>query len=321
MRTFIVALVMGLVVLGASPAAAGGNWIDMDDPYTSVGSNITIRATFSTRDEARTRALGPYYLYLEHVTGPQYGWGMPDAGDPDVYRIGTVDIMWPAEGYRFTDGLPNNPHIDATFTLPASLPLGRYFMTICDLGCKHRPGLRGGGPDVTGFLRVSATTREARLRAQVAELRYRITAMSERERNSDRREYKTFVVQLQQQAEDEDLLRSELAAAQGALGSTREIAAGVRTERNLALAAVALLSALLTYAVGRSRRRALVQPRSMRPVVGSGSPLLGAASTSPSTGPRSRPASPRATRRRARANPPLGSSPRTSAPPPARSRE
>ena len=324
MRTGIVSFIAGASILLTAPAAAGGgNWIDFEEDYNVAGSEVTINAAFSTRDEDLTRAHAPYYVYLEQVIGPQYGWGMPDVDDPDVYRVGEVEILWPEDGHEFTDGLPNNPHLTATFELPP-VPLGKYLMSICDHECKHSPGGRWGNVDPTGFFWVVESAGEADAREEIDRLQTRLAMFRAREQRDDQNAYKQFARDLQQQERGEQRLVNDLRVVRRDLRTAVADANDLRGERNLAWAGLALVLTLgvaISGAAWRSRRRARSLEHSGFRGPGSGNPAPVAASISSSTSRRWRPWSPSSSRRPVPRRIRPGSSPGTTEQPPARSRD
>lgn len=324
MRTGIASFISVASILLTAPAAAGGgNWIEFEEVYNVAGSEVTIDAAFSTRNEEKTRAHAPYYVYLEHVAGPQYGWKMPEVDDPDVYRVGEVEILWPSDGHEFTDGLPNNPHLTATFELP-SLPLGKYLMSICDYECKRSPGGQWGNVDVTGGFWVVESAGEATARNKVLALRTRLREVRDREDRDDGKAYKQFARRLDEQELRERRLVTDLQAAGRNERAAVAEANDLRGKRNLAMAGLGLVLVLgvaISGAVWRSRRRARSLAPSGRGGPGSGSPAPIAASISPSTSRRWRPWSPSSSRRPVHRRTRPGSSPGTTEQPEARSRD
>ena len=325
MKTAIVSVLIALTIWVTAPlAAAGGNWIEFEDVYNVPGSEVTIKGSFSTRNEVKDRARAPYFVYMEHVAGPQYGWEGPDVSDPDVYRVGEVEVLWPSDGHEFNDGLPNNPHLTATFELPA-VPLGRYLMSICDIDCDYSPGGRWGNVDTTGFFWVVESQAEADARERADELKQRLQVAKYEEAREDRKADKAFAAELDEQARRKDRARSDLAAAQRRLRTVAEQASSSRLQRDLALVGLSVIAILagllLTGVASRSRRRALGLDPSAPEVAGSGSALPAAASGESSSDRRWRPWSPASTRRPAPPPSRPGSNPRTTEPPPERSRE
>lgn len=318
MRTGTITLAISLSLIWLAPAAAGGgNWIEFEDAYNVPGSEITIEAVFSTRNEGRTRARAPYYVYLQLVKGPEYGWELPEVDAPNVYRVGTVEILWPEDGHEFTDGLSMNPHLRSTFTLP-ELPVGRYLMSICDATCSDTPGGRWGGVDTTGFFHVVGTAGEAEARQRLLDVRERFSVYRYRDQRNDEKASREFAADLKAQARREGRLVADLDAARRNVTRLEGHLNDARRDRNVALAAVAALLAIglaiVIRGALRSRRRARARvPRGSRGP-GSGSHVPNAASGSPSISRRWISTSPRATRHRDREPTRPGSSPRTSEP-------
>jgi hypothetical protein len=159
-RIGIAFAIVGALSMPTPATAGGGNYVEFDQQFNSVGSQATVKADFYA-DKIGTRAQGPFYLYLERLDYGGQGWDLPKVGEHGVYRVATAKITWD-ETPRFLPG----GSVSATFEVP-DVETGRYLVSICNVNCEHRLG----DIDTTGYFRIVGTPAEARARAKIAALR------------------------------------------------------------------------------------------------------------------------------------------------------
>ena len=267
MRTGILSFLIAALTLSMAPAAAGGgNWINFEDKYNLPGSEIYVSAAFYEA-AGKTTTTEPLYLYATHVQSWSERWTLPDVSDPDVYRIGQMQLD------RFDTPGPYGfaATVSGTFAVP-DLPRGRYLLSVCDITCAHDVG----AISTTGDWWIVDSAGEARSREQLDAVRNRFVQYRYRDERQDRRAYKEFIADLKEQARGEDRLLTSLDDTRTQLAAARaktQDALSERTVALIALAVVALLSFLTAIgAVLRSRRRARARRRSATVVADSGSP-------------------------------------------------
>ena len=262
-------LATSLLAVMATPAAAGGNWIDFrraegaaaGDPSGGTpardarsgwdifvtGEEILARVSYLSRvfDDAD----GPFHLWIER--GDPLGAGEPIP--TTAIRVGTFDM-----------NLNGGAHV--TFVLP-ELERGTYNLVVCDDPCTTF----GFGEYVQGWLTSVPTAAEAQLLARVREVRSnareRLYQMRRNLRETQRREWR---------------LDGEVTALTSELRAAREQLARLAAERPApdprsdalidgaggAWIAAAMLGIATGWLIARRRRRIVVpdSPAGLMPV-------------------------------------------------------
>ena len=201
-RASFVVLTALVFLAFAQPARAGGSWIEVSGSrhvrigtwelgYAGAGTLVTMRGDFSDGQQAPVEA-GPWYAYLT-----------PDVGDVSApVLLGSVSIA-ETGGYPYV--------ATARFTAP-SVPVGTYWVHVCDLGCTKGVGDLGGGSIVLG-----ATDAEARLyaRAQILTWMHREDARRIAHLRKQNQALRTEVTRIGREA-DQHRAVSALASERGA---------------------------------------------------------------------------------------------------------
>lgn len=251
-------LATSLLAVMATPAAAGGNWIDFrraegaagGDPSGGspardaragwdifvTGETVLARVTYLSRvfDESD----GPFHLWIERGDPLEAGEPIPTT----ALRVGTFDM---------------NPNAGASsrFVVP-ELPRGTYTLVVCDDPCSTY----GFGEYVQGWLTSVPTAAEALLLARVRDVRA----------NAQMRLYE-MRRNLRQTQRSEGKLDGEVTALTSELRTAREQLARLTAERRAARPAALIdvaggawiASAMLVIVAGVSiarRRRRIVVP-------------------------------------------------------------
>jgi hypothetical protein len=186
-------LATSLLPLMATPAAAGGNWIEFrreqgaavpGDASGGVpardarfgwdifvtGETVVARVTYLSRVFDDTD--GPFHLWIERGDPLEAGEPIPTT----ALRVGTFDMN-------------RNAGASTRFVVP-DLPRGTYTFVVCDDPCTTY----GFGEYVQGWLTAVPTAAEAELLARVREVRdnarMRLYEMRRNRRQTQRREWK-----------------------------------------------------------------------------------------------------------------------------------
>ena len=250
-------LAASLLLLPATPAAAGGNWLDFrrsegvaggrssgGTPARDARSGWDI---FVTGEEVLARVSylsrtfhdgeGPFHLWIERGERLEAGEPIPTT----ALRVGTFDMR------------PDGRTGFASFVLP-ELPRGTYTLSVCDVPCTTY----GFEEFVQGWLTSVPSVGEAQLLARVRELRWDerelVASLQDDARAAERREEELLlrVTQLEQQL---DRARGQLARV-----ATERPAPAPRSDALIDSAGGAwIASAMLAIAAGvlfvRRRRR------------------------------------------------------------------
>ena len=241
--------VAGALFLPGPAAAGGGNWINFDEEYNAVGSEVDVYAAFYA-DKAEMRAHAPFYVYLERLEYTGQGWDLPKVGEPGVHRVAEVDIDWDV-GPRFLPG----GSAQATFEVP-DVRRGRYLMSICDRNCRHSLG----DIDVTGYIRIVGTPAEARALTKTMEIRERFRMFRSADHRRDTKMAKRHQAELDAAQWGQDMALADLNSARDTIwvlrsdvNAARAGVADAQAQRNVAV--IGLLLAIGIAAAWAMRRR------------------------------------------------------------------
>ena len=251
----LVRFASAVVVIGALsvpvPASAGGaNFLDFDEEFNAIDSEVTVRGTFYG-DRSETRAHAPFYVFLERLDYEGQGWDLPKVGGRGVYRVAEADIVWNTD----PEFLPGGS-VSATFQVP-DVRRGRYLVSICDWDCKHRLG----DIETSGFFRVVGSPGEARARAEMASLRERFRRYRHSEYRDDVKANKAHQAELDTAKRGEEFAIADLNSARDTIWSLRSDVSAARSriddlasQRNLVLVALLLVIGIAAALASRRRR-------------------------------------------------------------------
>jgi hypothetical protein len=155
MRWLATAVLTAAILATAGPAAAGGSWLETEDPYYPPGSQATARGTFGPGAYEGRVSDGPYYAYLV----PGFRWFEKPGPVPDyAIPLGPITIRRATGNYCCWAA-------SLTFTVP-DLPPGRYSIDYCNDPCT----VNGIGDLIGGSFWVADTQEEAGLMARIDRL-------------------------------------------------------------------------------------------------------------------------------------------------------
>jgi hypothetical protein len=203
MRWLATAVLTTAILATAGPAAAGGSWLETEDPYYPPGSQATARGTFGPGAYEGRASDGPYYAYLV----PGFRWFEKPGPVPDyAIPLGPITIRRATGNYCCWAA-------SLTFTVP-DLPPGRYSIDYCNDPCT----VNGIGDLIGGSFWVADTQEEARLMARIDRLEAKAESLKRIKHDLRRTEAALA------EAEDEQALlitRLRVAALQAASASAR----------------------------------------------------------------------------------------------------
>jgi hypothetical protein len=154
-RWLATATMAGAALVMATPAAAGGSWLETEERYYSPGDQAAASATFGSGQLNGRVADGPYYAHLV----PGYRW-FPKPGPVPDYAIplGPIAITPATGNYCCWKAA-------LTFKVPELSP-GRYSIDYCNDPCT----VDGVGDLVGGSFWIAASEEQARLLSRIERL-------------------------------------------------------------------------------------------------------------------------------------------------------
>jgi hypothetical protein len=174
----VAASAIAFLVMSAAPALAacafgctgGVDAFFYETQYLRPGQTVTWDTEAFLDKGAAGPDQGPFFAYLVDA-------GLPSRRVPQVdggVELGTVETTTGRRPYRFD--------MSVTFTIPASTPLGKYAVEVCNDPCTTRLGYLWGTPVdvVSGDLEARLNERIDKLAQKVSDLRWSMPDVARR---------------------------------------------------------------------------------------------------------------------------------------------
>jgi hypothetical protein len=222
-------VLVGLVLLPAAPANAGGAWMEPGRRGYGVGETATFRGSFSMSGSLEGRLSdGPYVAYLAPVE-------IYDVDHPFAIRLGEIEMVR-SERWGVIATI--------AFTVP-DVPTGQYQVTYCNEPCT----VDGVGDLMGGkAFYVAPTREEALLRARVDSLTWRLADTRQDGRRQERLATERLERSLAAEARELALAREEIATLEARVAELRP--ASARREPVVPGWAVIAAAVVLAFGIG-----------------------------------------------------------------------
>jgi hypothetical protein len=133
---FVICVAAWLLLIGPSPASAGGSWMYGEWDRYEPGETVTMVGYFGWGQQGWLED-GPFFANVRPAMQS------PTDQPPTVL---TAPVQFSNKVLQMSFGALEQVRIETTFVLPADLPPGQYMVAVCNVGCKKGIGDLVGGP-------------------------------------------------------------------------------------------------------------------------------------------------------------------------------